>query len=106
MWGKRKKRCAQLPRQLALGLLEDAMGQVQQQEGDQDETEPVPYPGAVPAPESGSAPPGRDGLRAADVPVDNSAGPEPAPASDDPPPPRHELPAPRTAESTHHGTFG
>ena len=107
MWGKRKKRCAQLPRQLALGLLEDAMGRVQQQQEErEEEDEPaVPYPGAAPAPDPGSAPPDRPGLRAADVPVDNSAGPEPRPG-DDPPPLRQELPAQRTRKSTHRGTSG
>jgi hypothetical protein len=103
MWGKRKKRRAQLSRQLALGLLEDAMGRVQQQEWDDDEDDPPPYPGAAPAPESGSAPPGQVGLQAADVPVDNCAGPA---ADDDPPPLQQELPAQRTGENSHHGTFG
>jgi hypothetical protein len=62
VWGKRRKRRAQLSRQLALGLLEDAMGRVQQQERDDDE--------------------------------------------DDPPPLEQELPAQRTGENSHHGTFG
>ena len=37
-WLKRKKRAAELPRQLALGLLEDAMGEAQSQE------KPAPRP--------------------------------------------------------------
>jgi len=99
MWGRRKRRCAQLPRQLALGLLEDAMGQVQQPQ-EPGESEPaVSYPGPVPAP---AAPPARAGLRPADVPVDNSAGPRPADIQAQP---QGELPAQRTGESTHHGTF-
>jgi hypothetical protein len=103
MWGKRKKRRAQLSRQLALGLLEDAMGRVQQQEEQEEQDEPAPpYPEAAPAP---AAPPDRPGLRTADVPVENSAAPEPPP-DDDPPPLQQELPAQRTGESTRHGTFG
>jgi hypothetical protein len=103
MWGRRRKRGAQLSRQLALGLLEDAMGRVQQP---QDEAEATAYPGAVPPP---AAPPGtRDpaGLRAADVPVDNSAGPAPDDDSGPRTPLQRELPAQRTGESTRHGTFG
>jgi len=99
MRGKRKRGRGRLPRQLALGLLEDAMGRVQQQESESEEGEPaVPhYPGAVPRP---AAPPG---LRTADVPVDNSTGPEPA----DPETPRlGDLPRSRTRDRTRHGTFG
>ena len=99
MRGKRKRGCGRLPRQLALGLLEDAMGRVQQQESESEEGEPaVPhYPGAVPRP---AAPPG---LRTADVPVDNSTGPEPA----DPETPRlGDLPRSRTRDRSRHGTFG
>jgi hypothetical protein len=45
MWGRRKKRCGQLPRQLALGLLEDAMGRVQPpQEHEADEPSVTRYP--------------------------------------------------------------
>ena len=98
MRGKRKRGRGRLPRQLALGLLEDAMGRVQQQESESEEGEPaVPhYPGTVPPPE----PPG---LRAADVPVDNSAGPEPA----EPETPRlGDLPRSRTRDRSRHGTFG
>ena len=104
MWGKRKKRRGQLPRQLALGLLEDAMGRVQQpqepQEPEDSEPTTTTYSGPVPAP---AAPPAHADLQAADVPVDNSAGPRPA---DPPAPPPGELPAQRTGESTRHGTFG
>ena len=99
MRGKRKRGCGRLPRQLALGLLEDAMGRVQQQESESEEGEPaVPhYPGAVPRP---AAPPG---LRTADAPVDNSTGPEPA----DPETPRlGDLPRSRTRDRSRHGTFG
>jgi len=107
MWGKRKRRCAHLPRQLALGLLEDAMGRVQQQEDEEGEPDELPYPGAVPPPPA--APSDPPGLRTADVPVDNSAGPEPSAAADDPDPgtPRQRgLPAERTGENSRHGTFG
>jgi hypothetical protein len=99
MRGKRKRGCGRLPRQLALGLLEDAMGRVQQQESESEEGEPaVPhYPGAVPRP---AAPPG---LRTADVPADNSTGPEPA----EPETPRlGDLPRSRTRDRSRHGTFG
>ena len=111
MWGKRKGRCARLPRQLALGLLEDAMGRVErQQEAGEGEPDAVRYPGAVPP----AAPADPHGLRAAGIPVDNSAGPEPPPAADssaadDPDPvtpPQGQLSARRTRESTRHDTFG
>jgi hypothetical protein len=100
MWGKRKKRCGRLPRQLAHALLEDAMGRVQQQESESGEGEPpaAPYPGALPPP---AAPPDPPGLQAADVPVDNSAGPEPAD-----PKLLRDLPGPRTRQRSRHGTFG
>jgi hypothetical protein len=101
MWGKRKKRRGQLPRQLALGRLEAAMGRVQQpREPEDSEPTIAAYPGSVPAP---AAPPARADLRAADVPVDNSAGPRPA---EPPVPPQGEVPAQRTGESTRHGTLG
>lgn len=101
-WGKRRKRGSQLSRQLALGLLEDAMAQAEQQEA---EGEPVPYPPAGHPPPS--VPAARPGLGAADVPVDNSAGAAPAPAGeDDAPPGQRELPAQRAGENTRHGSFG
>jgi hypothetical protein len=110
MWGKRKKRRTQLERQLALAALEDAMGRVQQQQQEEEEQQAessVPYPGGVPPP---SVPPARSGLRATDVPVDNSAGPEPAgaePSATEPqPPPQQELPAQRKGESSRHDSFG
>ena len=99
-WGKRKKRRGQLPRQLALGLLEDAMGRVQQPQPEESEPTIATYPGSVPAQ---AAPAAHADLRAADVPVDNSAGPRPA---DTPAPPQGELPAQRTGKSTRHGTLG
>jgi hypothetical protein len=34
MWGRRKRRRTRLSRQLALGLLQDAMGQVEEQQHD------------------------------------------------------------------------
>jgi hypothetical protein len=69
MWGKRRKRGAQLPRQLALGLLQDAMGRVEEQNG---------HPEGIQYPEAGSpqeAPPDPADLQVTDVPVDNSGGP-------------------------------
>jgi len=75
------------------------MGRVQQQESESEEGEPaVPhYPGAVPPP---AAP---LGLRTADVPVDNSTGPEPAGPET---PLLGDLPRSRTRDRSRHGTFG
>jgi|SRR6516225_2108705 hypothetical protein len=103
MWGKRRKRRPQLPRQLAHALLVDAMGRVEQREGEHVEPSVTTYPGAVPQP---TASPGPPDLRAADVPVDNSAGLEPLTAADESAPPPCELPAQRSGDSTSHGTFG
>jgi hypothetical protein len=108
MWGKRKKRRSQLSRQLALGMLEDAMGRVQEAQEEENEPPVAQYPGAVPPP---SGPPDPAGLRPADVPVDNSAGPGPGPEADtDEPepetPPQQQFPAPRTGENSRHGSFG
>jgi hypothetical protein len=110
MWGKRRKRCGRLSRQLALGMLEDAMARAEQQQEEEAESAPVPYPGAAPA-----APPNDPRLRPGDVPVDNSAEldkraepenrAEPA-APGDSTPPQQELPAQRTADRTRHGSFG
>ena len=109
MWGKRRKRRTQLSRQLALGLLEDAVARVEQQQEEEAEPEPVPYLGAPyleagPAASPGQAgQAGQAGLRPADVPVDNSAGPADA---QDSAPPQRELPARRTPGRTRHGSFG
>lgn len=82
------------------------MGRVQQQEEESEEGEPaVPhYPGPpqFPGPPP-AAPPEPPGLRAADVPVDNSAGPEPA---DPETPLLRNLPRSRTRDRSRHGTFG
>jgi hypothetical protein len=48
MWGRRGKRGTKLSRQLALGLLEDAMGQVQDPRREPEQPAP-----AVPAPRRG-----------------------------------------------------
>ena len=48
MWGRRGKRGTKLSRQLALGLLEDAMGQVQDPRREPEQQAP-----AVPAPRRG-----------------------------------------------------
>jgi hypothetical protein len=100
-WGKRKKRGTQLQRQLALGRLEEAMGQVQQPEQEEGEP-PVPYRGAVPLPY-------RPGLRVADVAVDNSSGPDPAaagePSAEPQAPLQQDLPAQRQGDSSRHGSF-
>jgi hypothetical protein len=44
MWGKRGKRGSKLSRQLALGLLEDAMGRVQDTRDLAGETPKIPAP--------------------------------------------------------------
>ena len=104
MPGKGRKRGTRLDREVALGLLEDAMGRVEQQPEEEGEPAAVPYPRAgraapaVPDPQAGLP---------ADVPVDNSAGPEPLP-EDESAPQQRELPAQRSgkAKSTRHGSFG
>jgi hypothetical protein len=103
MWGRRRKRGSQLSRQLALGLLEDAMARAEQQQ-EAGEPESVPYPRASNPPPD--IPAARTGLRAQDVPVDNSAGAAPEPAGEDPGPQHQELPTQRTGENTRHGSFG
>jgi hypothetical protein len=98
MWGRRRKRGTRLSRLLALGRLEEAMARAEQQQ-EEGEPEAVPYPPASnPAPD---VPAARPGLRAEDVPVDNSAGPA---AEEDAAP--QELPVQRTRDSTRHGSFG
>jgi hypothetical protein len=102
MWGRRRKRGSQLSRQLALALLDDAMARAEQQQ-EAGEPESAAYPQAGnPAP---AIPAARTGLRAQDVPVENSAGPGPQAE-------HQELPAQRTGEkqgsgeNTRHGSFG
>ncbi len=109
MPGRGKKRGARLPRQLALGMLEDAMSRVEQQQQEQEQEEEG-KPAAVPYPRSGRPAPAVPAARTdlpADVPVDNSAGPEPS-AQDDSAPQQRELPAQRSGKkkSTRHGSFG
>jgi hypothetical protein len=97
MWGRRHKRGTRLSRLLALGRLEDAMARAeQQQEGGEPETASYPRP-SNPAP---AVPAARTGLRAQDVPVDNSAGPAGAPQH------HQDLPVQRNRDSTRHGSFG
>jgi hypothetical protein len=107
MPGRGKKRGARLPRQLALGMLEEAMARIEQQQQEQEEEG---EPAAVPYPRSGRPAPAGPAARTdlpADVPVDNSAGPEPS-AEDDSAPQQRELPAQRSGKkkSTRHGSFG
>ncbi len=109
MPGRGKKRGARLPRQLALGMLEDAMSRVEQQQQEQEQEEEG-KPAAVPYPRSGRPAPAVPAARTdlpADVPVDNSAGPEPS-AEDDSAPQQREVPAQRSGKkkSTRHGSFG
>jgi hypothetical protein len=54
MWGRRGKRGSKLSRQLALGLLEDAMGRVQDPEHEPEQQTP-----AAPAPRRGGLIPAR-----------------------------------------------
>ncbi len=56
MWGRRGKRGSKLSRQLALGLLEDAMGRVQDPDGQPSQAPAAP---AVPAPRRGGLIPER-----------------------------------------------
>jgi hypothetical protein len=100
MWGRRRKRSARLPKQLSLGLLEDAMGRAEQRQEDGEPAEAEPYPGSVPSP---AAPAERAPLLPADVPVDNSAEP---PAGDPAPPRQRQRRAERTGESTRRGSLG
>jgi hypothetical protein len=105
MWGRRRKRGTRLSRVLALGRLEDAMAQAEQQQ-DAGEPETAPYPRAGnPAP---AVPAARPGHFTQDVPVDNSVGPAAGPAADADAAPQHhqELPVQRTRDSTRHGSFG
>ena len=99
MWGKRQIRYVRLSRRRALGLLAEMMAQAEQQVGG--EPEAVPYPVDKPAP---AVLPARAGLLASDVPVDNSAGPEPAAADDNSSPQQWHPPMQRTGDSARHDT--
>jgi len=104
---KKQKRCGQLSRQLALGRLEDALAVVEEREQQQPEPETAPYPEA---PARSATPPGSGDLQAGDVPADTSAdvtgpGSRDQAAADDDQPPR-QAPAPRTARSARHRSFG
>ena len=105
MWGRRRKRGTRLSRVLALGRLEDAMAQAEQQQ-DEGEPETAPYPRAGhPAP---AVPAPRPGLWARTC-RSTTAPPQPLdPAADADAAPRHhqELPSQRTRDSTRHGPFG
>ena len=110
MWGRRGRRYAPRSKRVTLGLLAEAMARAEQQEQEQvaraDERErgpePVPY-----SPVGRPAVPAARADVAADVPVDNSAGPEPS-TDDDSASPQRELPAQRSgkSKSTRHGSFG
>jgi hypothetical protein len=99
MWGKRRKR---MSKREVLGLIAKAMAQAEQQEGEQ-EPEAVPYPEGTPV---RVAPPGRAGLRPADVRVDNTAGPQPLASEQNVAQPQRDLPAQRTGESAHRTSLG
>jgi hypothetical protein len=59
MWRKRGKRGSKLSRQLALGLLEDAMGRVEDARDPSDDEPAVPAVPLVPAPRRGGLIPER-----------------------------------------------
>jgi hypothetical protein len=103
MWGRRQKRKVRLSRRRTLGLLAEMMGRAEEQEADGKPEAAVPYPAENP---TAAVPPAREGLRTADVPLDNSAAPEPVAADENPAPQQQDLPAQRTGHSTRHGTFG
>jgi hypothetical protein len=102
---KRPKPGKRLSKRETLGLLARLMEEAERAEQQQDQAEPeaVPYPEGTAVP---VVPPRRPGLRPADVPVDNSAGPDPAAGDEDAKSLPQELPAQRAGESTRHGTFG
>lgn len=102
MWGKRQKGYVRLSRRRALGLLAEMMARAEEQQVD-GEPDAVPYPVGNLAP---AVPPAREGLLAADVAVDNTAGPEPMSADENPSPQQRHLPAQRTGDTARHGTFG
>jgi hypothetical protein len=113
MWGKRAKRGkhrAGLPRQLSLGLVEDAMGRAEQQQDEEvaatgqaaEQAGPAtaaPYLGSVPPQVT---PPKEVSLQPADVPVDTSAAP---PAGDAVPPAQRQRGDERTGKSTRPGSL-
>jgi hypothetical protein len=104
MWGKRQKPYVRLSRRRALGLIADLMAQAEEEQQVDGEPEAaVPYPAGNPAP---AVPPAREGLLAADVPVDNSTGPEPADTDENPAPQRRHLPTQRKGDGARHDTFG
>jgi hypothetical protein len=111
MWGKRPKR---LSKRETLGLLADLMAKAEEEQGIDPEAELPYYQGAaLPIPR-----PGRPSLRIVGVSVDNSTSPEPpsprtaadntaadGTAADDTAADDVELPAQRSGESSHHGSF-
>ena len=108
MWGKRQKSYLRLSKRRALGLLAEMMARAEEQEAGREpeadrEPEAVPYPAGNP---TLAVPLAREGLLATDVPVDNSAGPEPVATDENPSPQRQHLPTQRTGDSARHGTFG
>ena len=132
MWGRHRKRTARLPKQLALGLLEDAMGRAEQkgperqggpkqpggpeqqgrpeQQGPEQQGAPERQAAgelAQAAPYPGAAAPQavpstRSGLEPADVRADTSAGP----AADEAVPRQRQCGDERTGKSTRHGSLG
>jgi hypothetical protein len=114
MWGRRGKRSGRLKKQLALGLLEDAMSRAEQQDPDDPDTgqqEPhadrqEPYASTIPPQADASSQPRaaeQAGLEPADVPVDNSAGPA---AGDVVPPQQRQRSGEHSAKSTRHRSLG
>lgn len=112
MWGRRGKRSGRLDKQLALGLLEEAMSRAEQPDAyrpdtdEPDASHQEPYVSTAPA-QADSFPQPRmaeqAGLEPADIPVDNSAGP---PAGDVVPPQQRQGRDVPSARSTRHGSLG
>jgi hypothetical protein len=117
MWGKRGKRGkhrAGLPRQLSLGLLEDAMGRAEQQQEEEagaagqaaeqaGRATAAPYLGSVPPQVT---PPEGASLEPADVPVDTSTAPPAGAAAPPAPPAQRQRRDEHTGKSTRPGSLG
>jgi hypothetical protein len=104
MWGKRKRR-TRLSRLETLRLLAEAMEQAERQERDAQQPEHEECETATVAyscDSSPAVPTARPGLLAADVPVDNSAGPASSASDQDATQLKRDVPAQRTGESAHH----
>jgi hypothetical protein len=98
MWGKRQERYVRLSRRRALGLLAEIMARAEEREAS-GEPEGVLEPLGTPA---SFSPISRPHLRAADVPQDTGAEPEPPAFEQDVAPLGRSLPVQRTGENAYH----